>query len=103
LVDKGDNILYLSHSIPELEYIKPLYVEIWAAANAPDVLQTAEQRDINEASQKIVSYIRERIKSNEILIPNYLKNFVHDRLKVLALSALRASRMRKNDSYVLNE
>ena len=38
LLDKGENILYLSHKIAELDQLMQVFVEIWQAVHAPDVM-----------------------------------------------------------------
>ena len=38
LLDKGENILYLSHKMPELDPLLQVFVEIWQAIHAPDVM-----------------------------------------------------------------
>ena len=38
LLDKGENLLYLSHNIPEMDKLLQVFVEIWQCINAPDVM-----------------------------------------------------------------
>jgi hypothetical protein len=42
LLDKGENILYLSHKIPEMDDLTQVFVEIWNAVHAPDVAMSDE-------------------------------------------------------------
>ena len=55
LLDKGENILYLTHRIPELDHLLPVFVEIWNAIHAPDV-SFGEEADI----AKVYKYIHTR-------------------------------------------
>jgi hypothetical protein len=42
----GENVLYMSHNIPEMYDLLHLFVQIWTIVNAPDVVHLAESSDI---------------------------------------------------------
>ena len=44
LIDKGNNNLYLSHNIPGMDALEPLYVHIWMMAHDPGI--TGSEEDI---------------------------------------------------------
>ena len=110
LLDKGENILYLSHKIPELDQLLQVFVEIWQAIHAPDVMAIRitgrledRQKAIDKIIAKVVAHIRRRIKSGEILFPKCLTTFVDRQLKVWTKNALIANALKPNDSYKLDD
>ncbi|XP_063728185.1 protein translocase subunit SecA-like [Symsagittifera roscoffensis] len=44
LIDKGNNTLYLSHNIPGMDALEPLYVHMWTVAHAHGV--TGSEKDV---------------------------------------------------------
>ena len=110
LLDKGENILYLSHKIPELDQLLHVFVEIWQAIHAPDVMAIPitgrledQQQAIDKIIAKVVAHIRRRIKNGEILFPKCLTTFVDRQLKVWTKNALIANALKPNDSYKLDD
>ncbi|XP_066925702.1 uncharacterized protein [Clytia hemisphaerica] len=59
LLDKGQNVLYLSHNIPGLENLEDLYVSIWNFVHAECVIGSEE--DIQQIMECIRSSMNERI------------------------------------------
>lgn len=96
LLDKGDNILYLSHNIPELKLLSPLLLEIWQAVHAPDV-QFGLPQDIIQ----VVMYIKCRIRDDAITFPNYLQKFVKARLPIWVKNAFIAKNIEEKDAYIV--
>jgi preprotein translocase subunit SecA len=45
LVDKGENMLYLPHALPELNALHSIYLEIWSLVNAQDFLGLPDEQD----------------------------------------------------------
>ena len=110
LLDKGENILYLSHKIPELDQLLQVFVEIWQAIHAPDVMAIRitgrtedRQKAIDKIIAKVVAHIRRRINNGEILFPKCLATFVDRQLKVWTKNALIAKALKPNDSYKLDD
>ena len=104
LLDKGENILYLSHKIPELDQLLQVFVEIWQAIHAPDLMAIPErQKAIDKIISKVVTHIRRRINNGEILFPKCLATFVDRQLKVWTKNALIAKALKPNDSYKLDD
>ncbi|CAG7690596.1 unnamed protein product, partial [Allacma fusca] len=98
LLDKGENILYLSHNIPDLRYICPIFVEIWNAVHAPDVLE-GRPEDVS----LVAKFIKERIKNGDISFPSSLSKFIEAKLLVCIQNAFLAKNMKENDPYVLSD
>ena len=95
----GENILYLSHKIPEFDHLLPLFVDIWSAVHAPDVLQGSE-RDC----RIVVDHIRSRIKRKQVLVPACLSDLVERHLLTWARNAFRAKySVTANDSYKVED
>ena len=46
LIDKGSNVLYLSHNIPGMDALEPLYVHMWKMAHAHGI--TGSDEDIED-------------------------------------------------------
>lgn len=105
LLDKGENILYLSHKIPELDNLLQVFVEIWQAIHAPDVMAKVMCTDERQkAIDMVVQHIRKRIKDAEIIVPNCVQGFVDRQLKIWTSSALRAKySVNTNDTYKLDD
>jgi len=108
LLDKGENILYLSHKIPELDQLLQVFVEIWQAIHAPDVaikmLNGLTSDDGQKALDTVVDHIRRRMKNGDIVIPVCVHNYVDRQLKVWTKSAFRAKFwVSSNDSYKLDD
>lgn len=45
LVDKGENMLYLPHALPELNTLHSIYLEIWSLVNAQDFFGLPDEQD----------------------------------------------------------
>lgn len=69
LLDKSDNVLYLSHALPDLHHFRMLYCEIWVAVNAPDV-QSMDSLSIAH----VVQYIKKGYLIRNWQYPNIWKN-----------------------------
>ena len=104
LLDKGENIMYLSHKIPEMDHLLQVFVEIWQTIHAPDVMAKFMAGGKDEVVDVVVAHIRQRIKDAEILVPVCLRDFVDRQLKVWTVSALRAKfGVTTDDSYKLDD
>src|SRR5690606_20266384 len=99
LLDKGENSLYLSHEIPDLNFLKALYMNIWLAIHSSDV-------DVLEGTEsgidKVEAYIRTSIESDDIKIPLHLHSFVLGKLRTLILNAHTARTMEVDDPYYID-
>ena len=104
LLDKGENLLYLSHNIPEMDKLLQVFVEIWQCINAPDVLAKFLAGGKEVVIDMVVPHIRKRIQNAEIVVPVCLKEFVDRHLNVWTASALRAKfSVTTDDSYKLDD
>ena len=72
LIDKSDNILYLSHPIPDLRRLRMLYVEIWVAVNDPSI----QSFHLSEKILRVLEYIRKKIDHKESLFPATLRSLL---------------------------
>ena len=88
LLDKGENVLYLSHSLPELDDLMMVFVEIWNCVHAPDVAFGTE-RDVAQ----VLKHIQMRIKSTDILLPNCVKDFTERQLLTWIRNSYRAKHL----------
>lgn len=99
LLDKGENILYLSHKIPELDELLQVFVEIWTGVHAPDVL-LGDDRDV----ALVHRFIRARLDSKDILIPLCLQCYVDRHLTAWIKNAFRAKYLvATNDDYKVDD
>ena len=64
LLDKGESSLYLSYEIPDLNFLKALYIEIWIAVHGVGV-QNGTETEIDLVHE----FIRGRIETESIKIP----------------------------------
>ncbi|XP_046647765.1 uncharacterized protein LOC124337788 [Daphnia pulicaria] len=97
-LDKGENVLYLSHNIPEMYDLMGLFVHIWTTVNAPDVVRLAESSDI-------VDEIRQLIEPMiPTCVPNGMKKFAEQHLSTWIRSAFRACYLlQPNDAYKVDD
>jgi hypothetical protein len=99
LLDKGENILYLSHKIPEMDDLTQVFVEIWNAVHAPDVAMSDES-----AQAKVYSHIELRLAEGEIAIPKCLDSYVRRHLLAWTRNAFRAKNLvTTKDSYKVDD
>ncbi|XP_046637528.1 uncharacterized protein LOC124315861 [Daphnia pulicaria] len=99
LLDKGENILYLSHKIPEMDDLTQVFVEIWNAVHAPDVAMSDES-----AQAKVYRYMKLRLEEGEIAIPKCLDTYVHRHLLAWTRNAFRAKNLvTTKDSYKVDD
>ena len=99
LLDKGENILYLSHKIPEMDDLLNVFVEIWNAVHAPDAIRG------DESGQALVyQFVKTRIDQGEIVVPKCLDSFVRRHLLVWTRNAFRAKYLvTTKDSYKIDD
>ena len=45
LVDKGQNMLYLPHALPDMNYLDQIYLEIWSLVNASDFIGLQQEQE----------------------------------------------------------
>lgn len=89
-LDKSKNVLYLSHDIPDLQCLLPIYVYIWLAVNGH------MENDFNE---QVRDFIKNEIDQGNIVIPKKLEAFVYHRLSGWIESALVAKNATEDDCY----
>uniref|UniRef100_A0A182UX31 Uncharacterized protein n=1 Tax=Anopheles merus TaxID=30066 RepID=A0A182UX31_ANOME len=64
LVDKGNNMLYLSHDIPGMDKLESVYVFIWQAINSSP--GDPEDIDTDEIKDTIMNNLYDRISFNDL-------------------------------------
>ncbi|XP_035712663.1 uncharacterized protein LOC118437603 [Folsomia candida] len=90
LLDKGTNVLYISHTIPELKFLRNIFLDIW----------TCVLKDVNKFA--IYRYIMMKyIRVKRPAFSSFLKEFVEHRTPVWINNAFIAKDMRKNVPYIL--
>ena len=62
LVDKGQNMLYLPHALPDMNSLDQIYLEIWSLVNARDFLGFPDEQE------QLHSYLRQTILG--LIAPN---------------------------------
>jgi tetratricopeptide (TPR) repeat protein len=88
-------MLYLSQSIPGMEHLENVFVNIWVAVHGAD-MQRGSENDV----QTVLRYIKEGIASDQITFPRYFEKFIELRLQTWVESAFVARGvMGENDSY----
>ena len=99
LLDKGENILYLSHKIPEMDDLTQVFVEIWNAVHASDVAMSDES-----AQAKVYRCMKLRLEEAEIVIPKCLESYVRRHLLAWTRNAFRAKNLvTTKDSYKVDD
>ncbi|EFX74281.1 hypothetical protein DAPPUDRAFT_57423, partial [Daphnia pulex] len=94
LLDRGNNMLYLSHDIPGMEMLETLYID-YVPKN-----ETMKEKMLNT---KIVFYfqtIAER--QRRIRIPSHLLDFVDRHLETWLDNARRAMELKQDEDYVID-
>ena len=85
LLDKGENILYLSHKIPEMEDLMAVFVEVWAVVHDEEVAFGDETCQAN-----VYRYIKNRLEEGAIVVPKCLQEFALRHLLAWIRNAFRA-------------
>ena len=62
LLDKGQNLLYLSHSLPGMDYLEPVYVYIWSLIQN----KKGSEEDIKLVQQYMLDYMYGAITESEL-------------------------------------
>jgi Holliday junction resolvase-like predicted endonuclease len=97
-IDNAEKILYISHSISELQNLKDLFLLIWSAVNSPDNYHYSE-----ESIENVKKFIENCIKDQNLSIPKALYDFVQRRLPVWIKSAYHAKSIHSGEQYVNNK
>uniref|UniRef100_A0A0P6FGI2 Helicase c-terminal domain containing protein n=2 Tax=Daphnia magna TaxID=35525 RepID=A0A0P6FGI2_9CRUS len=98
LLDKGENILYLSHKIPEMDDLVQVFVEIWHTVHDPSVTAGDER-----AQATVYESVKERVENGDIRVPKCLESFVLRYLLVWTRNAFRAKKVTTKDSYKVDD
>ncbi|KAI9552446.1 hypothetical protein GHT06_022812 [Daphnia sinensis] len=98
LLDKGENILYLSHKIPEMDDLVQVFVEIWHTVHDPSAAAGDER-----AQAAVYECIKERVENGDIRVPKCLESFVLRYLPVWTRNAFRAKKVTTKDSYKVDD
>lgn len=100
LLDKSENVLYLSHEISDLRYLRNIYIEIWQFVNAKDNIQ-CKSNEYDFYIEEILPILKARLDKGEIQSPNHLRHFIDYRLAQWIKNAFIARDMSLDDSYTL--
>jgi hypothetical protein len=94
----GENVLYMSHNIPEMYDLLHLFVQIWTIVNAPDVVHLAESSDIVDEIRQLIEPII------PTCVPDGMKKFAERHLPTWIRSAFRACYLLiPNDVYKVDD
>lgn len=97
LIDNLGNTLHIFHSIQDLKHLNYVFVSIWRAVHAKDVIYY-------ESSVAIVKQlIQSQIRDGPLLFPNWLDDYVQSRLHIWIRNAYNAKSMEEGDQYKLYE
>ncbi|EFX74278.1 hypothetical protein DAPPUDRAFT_57380, partial [Daphnia pulex] len=93
LLDRGNNMLYLSHDIPGMEMLETLYVFIWERISdtSAEMIKSAVLYDL---------YVVKR--ERRIRIPSHLLDFVDRHLETWLDNARRAMELKRDENYVID-
>lgn len=93
LLDKGSNVLYISHTIPELRWLRIIFIDIWRmVSNTSDSADTAISRKIK---------MKYTLSKKHLHFPHFLLKFVQDRIPIWINNARKAKEMKQNIPYIL--
>lgn len=95
MLDKCQHVLYLSHPINELGFLRDVFLHIWNAVNASDVDPNQEERHVED----MMLCIQDSIEQSDIVIPTTLKEFVNLKLETWIHNAFVARRLEADDPY----
>ena len=101
LIDNCEKILYISHNIADLRYIKDVFIHIWAAVNS----QTEGMYSPKNVN-KIYDYIQEMLlntNDDTLNVPQNLLLFVNNNLKKWIINAYSAKYIGLNDDYIIGD
>ncbi|XP_057377386.2 uncharacterized protein LOC130698721 [Daphnia carinata] len=99
LLDKGENILYLSHKIPEMDDLVQVFVEIWHTVHDPSAAAGDER-----AQAAVYESVKERVENGNIRVPKGLESFVLRYLQVWTRNAFRAKNLvMTKDAYKVDD
>ncbi|XP_045022952.1 uncharacterized protein LOC116934018 isoform X1 [Daphnia magna] len=98
LLDKGENILYLSHKIPEMDDLVQVFVEIWHTVHDPSVAAGDER-----AQATVYESVKECVENGDIRVPKCLESFVLRYLLVWTRNAFRAKKVTTKDLYKVDD
>jgi len=99
MLDKCQHVLYLSHPINELGFLRDVFLHIWNAVNASDVDPNQEEKYVED----IMLCIQDSIERGDIVIPSTLQEFVNLKLEVWIRNAFVARSREVNDSYTTQD
>ncbi|KAJ6644140.1 Protein translocase subunit SecA [Pseudolycoriella hygida] len=110
LLDKGSNILYISHSIPELRHLRSVFLLIWRTVNAHRISDEKKQRNpIKPYTDWDVHYVRRAVEKkmkddvDDIQYPECLRSFIYRRVCVWVKQAFKARFMPLNEDFIVEE
>ena len=95
MLDKCQHVLYLSHPINELGFLRDIFLHIWNAVNASDVDPNQEEKYVED----IMLCIQDSIEQGGIVIPSTLQEFVNLKLETWIHNAFIARRLEADDPY----
>lgn len=99
LLDKGENVLYLSHKIPEMNDLLTVFVDVWFAVQD---LQSSPRDE--KTLDKIKRFVLERMERGESAAPVCLRPFIERHLLAWIRSAYRAKhRLSDRDAYKVDD
>lgn len=109
-LDNAGMVLYLSHGVDTLRFLERIFTHIWTFANQPYFDNAFPFHD--KAIETIVSLVKKKIESNEILLPTYQLSHAHymevtsiieRKLAIWVRSALYAKMISVNNHYVITD
>lgn len=98
MLDKCHNVLYLSHTIAELESLNAVFLHIWNMVNSNGIDNFSEEENI----KNITICLEDLIEKGGLSVPNTLKGFIDKKIEIWIKNAFFAKKIEMNDPYTAN-
>ncbi|CAF4137894.1 unnamed protein product, partial [Rotaria sordida] len=98
-LDRARHVLYLSHEIESLKCLETLFINIWAAVLRVEINNV---NDMSDHIEDISQFIKQHIQNKNIFVPEYMHDFVNNKIKRWVDSAFQARIMREDDHFVID-
>lgn len=99
-LDKAKDVLYLSHNIEALKWLENVFVFIWLSVLKEN---PNDEEELKKKVQEVSEAILQGIKNKNLLVPEYLIDYVKAKVKIWTDHAFQAKAMEANDEFVIDK